>query len=199
MKAFLICLMTSMLLYGSNGSDFVKAHYLKSYDYEQMGKYTEALKVLSALYKKYPKGYTLNLRFGWLFYLNGNYADAQKYYKKALLIKPVSLEAKLGLVRVFLATNSYKDAQSLAYEIMKVDFYNYYANLYAIKASIAQKKYAIAQEITLKMLALYPADVLFLEQLALIYEATNSSYLQQLYKDILILDPNNVLVHSKDL
>jgi len=197
MKTLFLLVFSTMLLFGAGESSSVKAQYLKSYDYEQMGKFSEAIKALSPLYKQYPKGYTLNLRFGWLFYLNGNYSDAQQYYKKASLIQPTSLDAKLGLVRVYLATNSYKEAETIAYEILKVDFYNYYANLYAIKTLIAQKKYTIAQEITLKMLALYPTDVLFLEQLSLIYEATESPYLQQLYEDILILDPNNVLVHSK--
>ena len=38
-------------------------------------------------------------------------------------------------------------------------------------------------------------DILFLEQLARVYKVTDSPYLEQLYKDILILDPNNIFVN----
>ncbi len=46
------------------------------------------------------------------------------------------------------------------------------------------------------MLALYPTDISYLEQLAIIYKLTNNKYLQTVYEDILVLDPNNVLVRS---
>lgn len=169
---------------------------MQSYNYEKMGQYTEAIKVLAPIYKQYPNGYTLNLRYGWLFYLNHNYADAQKYYQKASTLKPYAIDPRLGLANVYLATQSYKKVQTIAAEILKTDYYNYYGNLYFIKALIAQKKYKTAQQVTMKMLALYPTEVLFLEQLALIYKATASPYFDHLCKDILTLDPNNVLVHS---
>ena len=43
---------------------YIKDVYLKSYNYEYMGQYDEAIKVLTPLYEKYTNGYTLNLRFG---------------------------------------------------------------------------------------------------------------------------------------
>jgi tetratricopeptide (TPR) repeat protein len=125
-------------LYGYDDTN-IKNDYLQSYNYEKMGKYKEAIKVLTPLYNKYPKGYTLNLRFGWLFYLNKNYNDAIKYYKKALLVSPYSLDLRLGLTRIYLDTQSFEKALEKAYEILKIDYYNYYANIYAIQALIAQK------------------------------------------------------------
>jgi tetratricopeptide (TPR) repeat protein len=188
--------LTLTLLAKANEFEDIKSQYFKSYDYEKVGRYSEAIKVLAPLYNKYPKGYTLNLRFGWLFFLDKKYNDAIKYYKKASLIKTMALEPKLGLTRVYLATYSYEKAEMISYEIIRIDYYNYYANLFAIKALIAQKKYKPALSIIRKMLVLYPTDVLFLEQLALVYKATNSPYLKQVYHDILILDPNNILVRS---
>jgi len=196
MKIFLTLLLLLGLAQASNEFNDIKSSYFKSYDYEQMQRYEEAIKVLAPLYKKYPKGYTLNLRYGWLFYLNKNYNDSIKYYKKAALINSYALDPKLGLMQVYLRTYSYKKAESTAYELLKVDYYNYYANLYAISALIAQKKYDIAQQIIKKMLALYPTDISYLEQLAIVYKLTNNNYLQKLYEDILILDPNNVLVRT---
>jgi len=197
MKFILLTLLTLSLLYGESQTKNIKEAYLNSYNYEQMGKYSEAIKVLTPLYNKYPKGYTLNLRFGWLFFLNKKYTNAKKHYEKASLTNPYALDPRLGLIRIYLATASYSDAEQVAYELLKIDYYNYYANLYVITALNAQKKYEIATKIVQKMLALYPTDTLFLEQLALIYKATDSPYLQKLYEDILILDPNNIFVNSQ--
>jgi len=198
MKYLFFLTLSLSVLFGNSNSEFenIKTQYFKSYDYEQMQKYSEAIKVLAPLYSKYPKGYTLNLRFGWLFYLDKKYNDAIKYYKKASLINQYALDAKLGLIRVYLDTYSFKEAEIVSYELLKIDYYNYYANLYAIKSLIAQKKYDIAIKIINKMLALYPTNIAYLEQLAIVYKATNNKYLKKLYEDILILDPNNVLVRS---
>jgi len=197
MKIILLVLFVTTILSSDDNFNNIKESYFKSYDYEQMGKYSEAIKVLSPLYDKYPNGYTLNLRFGWLFYLNKNYNNSLKYYKKASLIKPYSIDTKLGLARVYLDTDSYEKAQNVCYELLKIDYYNYYANIYIVRALISEKKYDIALKVIEKMLSLYPTDVKFLEQLAKVYKATKSKYLQNVYQDILILDPNNVLAHTE--
>lgn len=180
-----------------SASESIKEQYLQSYDYERMGKYSEAIKVLSPLYKKYPKGYTLNLRFGWLFFLDKKYKNAQKHYKEASLINSYALDPRLGLIRVYLATSSYHEAEQVATELLKIDYYNYYANIYITQALIAQNKFDIAYKVVSKMLALYPTDIAYLELLALVYQKTDSPYLEKLYEDILILDPNNVFVNTQ--
>lgn len=196
MKFIGLIFVLSIVLGASQESDSVKKQYLKSYDYERIGQYNESIKVLSPLYQKYPKGYTLNLRFGWLFFLNKKYKDAQKYYKEASLTNPYALDPRLGLIRIYLATSSYNDAEQVAMELLKIDYYNYYANIYITQALIAQKKYDIAQKVVSKMLSLYPTEIVYLELLALIYQKTDSPYLEKLYEDILILDPNNVFVNT---
>jgi len=183
-------------LFANSEFESIKKQYFKSYDYEQMGKYDEAIKVLSPLYQKYSNGYTLNLRFGWLFYLDKKYKDAIKYYQKASLLNTYALNPKLGLIRIYLDTQHYVKAEKVAQELLKIDYYNYYANLYMTNALLSQKKYKAALKNIQKMLAIYPTNVSFLEQLALVYKATDSKYLQKVYEDILILDPNNVLVRS---
>jgi len=196
MKKIILLLLSVTLLFSAQKSKKIDEYYFKSYDYEQMGKYAEAIKVISPLYKKYPKGYTLNLRLGWLFYLNKKYANAIKYYKRASLINMHAIDPKLGMISVYLVTQKYNDAEMVAQELLKTDFYNYYANLYMIKALIAQQKYKVATNVINKMLALYPTDIKYLEQLAIVYKLTKHEYLEQLYENILILDPNNILVRS---
>jgi len=195
-KIALSLLFTISLLSSSEEFESIKSAYFKSYDYEQVGQYKEAIKILAPLSKKYPKGYTLNLRFAWLFYLQKQYNTATKYYKKASLLNTQAFEPKLGLIRVYLATYSFEDAQNVATELLKVDYYNYYANLYMAKALTAQKKYKIASAVSKKMLQIYPTDTLFLEQLLLSYKATHNKYYKDVAESILILDPNNVIVRT---
>lgn len=191
---YLVFIFLTFSLYAEHIDEDIKNLYTKSYDYEGIGNYSEAIKVLTPLYSKYPKGYTLNLRFAWLFYLDKKYKNAEEYYKAATLISPLSIEAKLGLVSVALATSSFSDAELLAYEILNKDYYNYYANLYLSQSLLGQQKYAQALGMIQKMLAVYPTDVSYLELLAMVYQKTNHKDLQALYENILILDPNNVFV-----
>jgi predicted Zn-dependent protease len=98
---------------------------------------------------------------------------------------------------VHLELKDYKKAEMLTYELLKIDYYNYYGNIYMIQALIAQKKYKIAKSMTQKMLNLYPTDIAYLELLSIVYKKTGSKYLHDLYENILILDPNNILVRSE--
>jgi len=193
-QILLILLFISSLI--SKDTDNTKDIYLKSYNYEYMGKFDEAIKVLAPLHKKYPNGYTLNLRLGYLFLLDKKYANANKYYKKASLIAPSSIEPRLALTSIKLILEEYEDAQTLAYNILKIDYYSYYGNLYAINALIGQEKYDTALLIINKMLSLYPTAIIFLEKLAIVYKKTDHKYLDEVYKSIKILDPNNVLVST---
>ncbi len=196
MKKLLLILLLSNLLFSKSEFEQIQTAYMHSYNYENIGNYTEAIKVLSPIYSKYPKGYTINLRLGWLFYLSKKYADAIKHYNQASFANQFSIDPKLGLMRIYYDQSNYEKVEILAYDVLKTDYYNFYANLYALKALIAQKKYHLALQIAQKMLYLYPTNIDFLEQLVLIYPHTSPQYLQKLYEDILILDPNNMLVQS---
>ena len=182
-----------ILLYVFSIAGTIDNAYKASYNYEKIGDYKDAIKVLIPITKKYPKGYTLNLRLGYLFYLNKNDKNAISYYKKASLILPYSLEPKLGLMRVYLTMQQYQNVLTIGYSILKSDYYNYYANLYIIDALIAQKKFDIALGFVNKILTIYPTDITYLVKLAKIYETKNPAYATKIYKNsILILDPNNI-------
>jgi len=174
-------------------SSDVQKIYLQSYNYEKVGDYKDAIKVLIPLYKKYPKGYTLNLRLGYLFFMNKKYDNALKYYKNASLILPYSFEPRLGIMKVYLTTGKYQKALEIGYSILKIDYYNYYANLYTLQALKYKKDYKNALTIANKMLAIYPTDITYLVNLAKIYENINPTYAKEIYeKSVLILDPNNI-------
>ncbi len=193
---YLLILLLSISFLQAMKSNQIKDRYNKSYNYEKMAQYSEAIKVVVPIYHQYPKGYMINLRLGWLFYLNNKIQDSTKYYKQASLITPSAIAPKLGLIQIHLNQSHFSEAELLTYNILKLDYYNYYGNYYTIIALIGEKKYNIAIDIIQKMLALYPVDIIFLEQLFIAYKATNNSYLKRLYNNILTIDPNNLLVNS---
>ena len=171
--------------------------YYKSYNYEKMGDYKDAIKVLIPLYDKYSNGYTINLRLGWLFYLNKNYLNSIKHYQKASVILPYSIEPKLGLMRDYLAMQKFKEALRIGNIILREDYYNYYGNYYEILALKGIKDYKTALKITNKILSLYPTSVLFLDALGEIYYLENKKNLaKKVFENVLLLEPNNVVAKS---
>ncbi len=172
----------------------IKKAYLQSYNYEKMTDYKDAIKVLIPVYKKYPDGYTINLRLAWLFYLNKNYKNAITHYQKAAMILPYSVEPKLGLMRVYNTIGQFDKSLEVGASLLKLDYYNYYGNYYEIAALMGKQNYKTAMEVTQKMLTLYPTSVLFLNLLAENYWYTGKKDLaKRIFSDVLLLDPNNVV------
>jgi len=194
MKKFISFILIAGSLFA--GELNIKQIYEKSYNYERMGDYKDAIKVLIPLLKKFPTGYTLNLRIAYLFFLNKNYKNAVVYYQKASSILPYSLEPKLGLARVYLAMGDYDKAAEVATTILKTDFYNYYGNYYLASALFYKKNYKDALAVTNKMLILYPTSVLYLTLLGEIYWHTDKNKAIEIFRNLLILDPNNVIAKS---
>jgi cytochrome c-type biogenesis protein CcmH/NrfG len=172
----------------------VSEAFRKSFQYEYDRKYPEAIKTISEQLSANPKDYTLNLRLGWLYNLNGDYKNAAHHYYTALQIAPRSIEAGIGYLLPLLSQARYSEAESFARQIIKGDPGNYYANLRLAVALRLQGKYAEAKEVVQPMLEAYPADVLFISEMALI----NVSQKKQdaaaaLFYDVLSLDPENAL------
>ena len=78
--------------------DFGKltAAFSESYAKEKEGKYSEAVKPLKAMYD--AKSYELNLRLGWLTYMQGQFSESISYYSKAVELMPYAIEPRLGIV-----------------------------------------------------------------------------------------------------
>jgi tetratricopeptide (TPR) repeat protein len=170
----------------------IQEAYHKSFNYEKIEDYENAVRALSSVIEEYPSGYTVNLRLGWLYYLLGKYANSIEYYQKATQIISTSVEAKNGLLLPLLAQNKYGDAAAIAYQVVSVDYYNYYANLRLGYSLRMQKKYDQAAQIANKMLAVYPTDVTFMTELALVkYNQGDKETAGSLMWDVLTLDPEN--------
>jgi len=170
----------------------IEAAYHNSYEYERAEDYQDGIRALGPVYERYPNGYTVNLRMGWLFYLNGNYSNAVAHYEVARSAAPFALEPKLGQLLPLLAQGRWSDAEALAYQVVSVDHFNYYGNMRLVLALRMQEKFEPAYQIALKMAGAYPTDLSFLTELALLNEARgDEEEATRLFTDLLILDPEN--------
>lgn len=130
--------------------------FSSSYAYEANYDYGKAIDALKTLYDE--KSYEINLRLGWLHYINKQYPTAIKYYQKAIDLMPYSIEAKFGIIYPYAAVNNW-DAVIVQYkEILKVAPENVTAN-YRLGLTYYNKvNYKDAAPYFEKYLNLYPFD-----------------------------------------
>ncbi len=170
----------------------IKEAYLQSYNYEKMGNYKDAIRVLLSIYNSSPNSYLINLRLGWLYYLSGKYANSIIFYQKSLKIMPESIEALLGMSLPLIAQKRFNEVETLMYEVIKNDFYNYFGNLRLAMALRYQQKLDQAEKIAKKMLRFYPTDINFLLELGIVERSKgNIQKARSIFKEVLLLDPLN--------
>jgi tetratricopeptide (TPR) repeat protein len=134
----------------------IKAAFESSYIYEKGAQYQLAINKLKAVYD--ANSYELNLRLGYVCYEAALYREAERYYKKAIDLKPNSIEAKLGLVYPLAALTSW-DTVRMQYEaIIKIDPNNSTANYRLGLVYYYKADYKTALPYFEKVNTLYPFD-----------------------------------------
>jgi tetratricopeptide (TPR) repeat protein len=102
--------------------------------------------------------YEMNIRLGWLNYLNKNYTTSQSYYGKAVALRPSSIEAKFGYVKPLSFLQSWDKVLQQYNEIIKIDPQNTQANYWAGMIYYNRKQYATAIKCFKIVTTLYPYD-----------------------------------------
>jgi len=93
------------------GQNQISASFSESYSHEYNKEYKKAIETLDKIYD--ANSYEINLRLGWLNYLNGDFVKSKNYYSNAMKLKPKSIEAKLGYAYPAAATESWDDLLKL--------------------------------------------------------------------------------------
>jgi len=177
--------------------DEIKSAYYKSYDYESMEKYEEAINSLNPVYEDFPETYTVNFRLGWLYYLDKKYANAMEHLQKALKISPSSVEAMNTMDLIFAAKEEWKKLEEQAAKIINIDYYNNYANYWYSVALKQQKKYDLAVKVDRKMLVVFPTSVTFLQELGEnLFLGGDNEESKSVFYSLIILDPTNVTANA---
>ena len=89
--------------------------FTASVKYETNKDYGQAIKEIQKIYSEFNDDYLVNVRLGWLYYLNGKYDESIKYYNNAvrLSVDPVNYTANLRLGQIYLNTKNYLNAKKL--------------------------------------------------------------------------------------
>ncbi|OGK10773.1 MAG: hypothetical protein A2W80_03455 [Candidatus Riflebacteria bacterium GWC2_50_8] len=160
---------------------------------EQKESYVKAVEALAPLYQERPDDYTVNLKLGWLSYLNKTYRNSQFHYEMAAAAAPAAIEPLLGMSLSLMAQGNWADVEQLMHRVLKLDYYNYYANLRLSIALRNQKKYGLAEQIDRRMLANLPANLDFLLELgANLFYQNKLDAAESVFSYILILDFTNL-------
>lgn len=117
---------------------------------------------IAAINDIYPylsdNSYEVNIRLGWLHYLNKNYTASQSYYQKAISIKPGAIEAKFGFVKPLSFLQSWDKVLEQYLAILKIDPQNTQANYWAGIIYYNRKQYDAAIRCFKVVVTLYPFD-----------------------------------------
>ncbi len=158
MKRLILLATLAVLVSVSNGQDYAKliSAFNDSYAKEKTGKYADAAAVLKVLYD--DKSYEINLRLGWLTYLQGQFSESLGYYNKAIDLMPYAIEPRLGIAFPASAIGNWDLVISHYNKILSIDPNNT-LTLYRMGViSYERKDYKQAYQYLEKVVNLYPWD-----------------------------------------
>jgi len=141
--------------YTQSNGDLQKA-FDKSYWLEKGGEYTQAIKLLKTYYDS--ESYDINLRLGWLHYLSGLFAESTPYYERCIQLKPLSIEARLGIVNPAASMGNWTQVEKTYNEILSLDSENTTANYRLGVIYYGREDYKDALRYFEKFLNHYPFD-----------------------------------------
>lgn len=149
------CLLMSIAGKAQDNSKLESA-FSQSYTFESEKNYSDAIDAIMKVYDE--SKYEINLRLGWLHYENKKYAESINYYKKAIAIKPSSIEAKLGLAYPLYSQGSLDVLIDIYNDILKIDPNQVTVNYRLGLIYYNRLKFTEAKRYFEKYLELYPFD-----------------------------------------
>jgi tetratricopeptide (TPR) repeat protein len=170
-------------------SELQKA-FKESYAFETKAQYSEAINVLKKVYDE--KSYELNLRLGWLNYLNKQYDESVAYYQLAVNLMPYAIEAKFGIVNPYAAQEKWDKVAEQYVAILSIDPQNTTAN-YRLGLSYYYKAdYTNAYKYFEKVVNLYPFDYNSSLMFGWAnYQLGKTKEAEMLFKKVLLLNPDD--------
>jgi len=156
MKQLQLSLMLTFIVAYSFGQTNISKAFSESYPHEYNKDYTKAITAMDKVY--IASSYEINLRLGWLTYLNGDYLKSQTYYKNAIKLMPNSIEAKLGYAYPTGALENWEDIIKLYNAILSIDVNNYTVNTRMAQIYYSRKDFNKAKSFAEKINKQYPFD-----------------------------------------
>jgi tetratricopeptide (TPR) repeat protein len=123
---FLALLGATWTIHAQPGSAAWQEAFSTSYRAEADSQYAQAASALIKIYDE--KSYEINLRLGWLYYLQGAQEKAISSYRKASALMPAATEPWWGLVYPLAAREDWVQLEEVYQAILKLDPKNATAN-----------------------------------------------------------------------
>ena len=166
------------------------AAFKESYSYETNVQYAKAIESISKVYK--ADSYEMNMRLGWLNYLLGQHIDAVAYYQKAINLKPLSEEARLGIVLPLSYLGNWDQIIQTYKKILELDAVNSSVNYKLGLIYYNRKEYSVAESYLQKVVNLYPFGYDGILMLAWTYYQTGKlREAKVLFNKVLMLSPTD--------
>ncbi len=153
-KGLIILLVAAAPVLNAQNKSTLQETFKQSYELEYAGDYSKAVNLLKEVYNE--ESYEINLRLGWLTYLSGNFTEAIPYYQKSIQLKPLSVEARLGLVYPASAMGNWTHVEKMYNEILEIDQQNSVVNYRMGLIYYGKEDYATAARYFEKVINLYP-------------------------------------------
>jgi len=188
----LILLVLTTMSVNLAAQDFTKlsAAFAESYAKEKEGKYADATKPLKAMYDE--KSYEVNLRLGWLTYLQGQFSESIGYYSKAVELMPYAIEPRLGIVLPASAMGNWGSVVEQYNKILSIDPNNTLVLYRMGMISYENKDYLKAYTYFQKVVNLYPFDYYSVLMLGWTnYQLGKTKEAKILFQKALLYDPTS--------
>ncbi len=145
----------ALCAYSQNNEKEINA-FSESHAMEYDGNYTEAIDVLKEVYIE--DSYEINIRIGWLYYISGMFTESIPYYQKSIKLKPLSIEARLGIINPIAAMGNWTQVENIYLDVLEIDPENS-TSLYRLGSIYyGQEDYKKASKYFERLLNHYPFD-----------------------------------------
>jgi tetratricopeptide (TPR) repeat protein len=147
---------SSLTLFSQTNYTTLQESFSRSQEYEKRGNFADAIAAMKKIYQE--DSYEINLRLGWVTYLNGLFTESSAYYQKAINLKPYALEPKFGFVYPASALGNWDQVIGQYNDILAIDPQNTLANYRMGSIYYGRKDYAKSEKYLEKVINLYPFD-----------------------------------------
>ncbi len=155
-RILVLALILNAMVLHSQEFEKTKAAFSQSYINEYNKKYSEAVQNIESVYS--DQNYEMNLRLGYLQYLNAQYVKSCQYYEKAISLRPMSIEARLGYALPASSLGNWDKIKIKYEEILKLDENNSVVNYRMGLILYYEGNYEKAKTFFEKVVNFYPFD-----------------------------------------
>jgi tetratricopeptide (TPR) repeat protein len=158
MRTSLLAVLLILIAFGlkAQNEKQLQQSFSDSYVAETNGEYSKAIEGLRKYYRE--DSYALNIRLGWLTYMNGSFVESAAYYSKAIQLMPMSIEARLGIALPASAQGNWDQVIMHYNEILRIDPNHYTTNYRMGNIYYYREDYKAASKYFERIANLYPFD-----------------------------------------